>query len=235
MANESGQTGAAGQATMDANVVINTWVQNTVNSSKMLAWNGTQVFSNQFGMPQLRSTIKTSVFGKLFPYAPENIVVTNTAFKACNDSAPLAGIQRSTTNSQLKSVLSGLGSLLTITDIDKISKAEGNKANEAISQLATVLRDAMVSGQKVILSELWANLMKPPFGYYDTIACGVLLGYVFAGYKDSAYSWTDNSQGTHVLGEGTLKTMIYNMVKNKMTTEKPSWGTLIFSLEVAVK
>ncbi len=230
MANESGQTGAAGQATMDANVVVNTWVQSTVNSSKMLAWNGTQVFNNQFGMPQLRATIKTSVFGKLFPYAPESIVVTNTAYKTCNDGAPLAGIHRSTTNSQLKSVLSGLGSLLSITDINDIAKAEGNKAAESISQLAKVIRDAMASGQKVVLGDLWASLMKPPFGYYDTIACGVLLGYVFAGYKDSAYSWTDNSQGTHVLGETTLKTMVYNMVKGKMTTDYLSSGSQTFQL-----
>lgn len=230
MATESGQTGAAGQANMEAQTIITTWVQSTVNGSKMIAWNGTQVFNNQYGMPQLRKTIQVSVIGSLFPYAPETIVMTNTAYKSCNDGAPLAGIQRSTTNSQLKNVLSGLGNLLNVTSIDDMAQVSGSKAAESISQLARTIREEMTSGQKVVLSDLWNKLMKPPFGYYDTIACGVLLGYVFTGYKDSAYSWTDNSQGTHVLGESTLKKMVLDMVKGRMTTDYLSSGSQTFQL-----
>lgn len=230
MATESGQTGAAGQANMEAQTIITTWVQSTVNGSKMIAWNGTQVFNNQYGMPQLRKTIQVSVIGSLFPYAPETIVMTNTAYKSCNDGAPLAGIQRSTTNSQLKNVLSGLGNLLNVTSIDEMAQVSGSKAAESISQLARTIREEMTSGQKVVLSDLWNKLMRSPFGYYDTIACGVLLGYVFTGYKDSAYSWTDNSQGTHVLGESTLKKMVLDMVKGKMTTDYLSSGSQTFQL-----
>lgn len=230
MATESGQTGAASQANMEAQTIITSWVQSTVNGSKMIAWNGTQVFNNQYGMPQLRKTIQVSVLGSLFPYAPETIVLTNTAYKTCNDGAPLAGIQRTTTNSQLKNVLSGLGSLLSITGIDNMTQVSGNKAAESISQLARLIRADMNSGQKVVLSDLWSKLMEPPFGYYDTIACGVLLGYVFTSYKDSAFSWTDNSQGTHVLGESTLKKMVLDMVKGRMTTDYLSSGSQTFQL-----
>lgn len=230
MAAESGQTGAARQAEMEAATVVTTWVQSTANGSKMIAWNRTTVFNNQYGMPQLRKTIQISVFESLFPYAPEGIVLTNTAYKSCNDSAPLAGIQRTTNNSQFKSVLSGLGSLLDITDINEMANVSGGKAQDAVGQIAKVIRDEMQSGQKVVLSDLWVKLMQPPFGYYDTIVCGIILGYVFTGYKDSEFSWTDNSQGTHVLGETTLKTMVWNMVKGKMTTDYLSSGTQTFQL-----
>lgn len=230
MASESAQTGAAGQAGLEASTIVQTWVQSTVNGSKMIAWNGTKVFTNQYGKANLQNTIRMSVFEALFPYAPETIVVTNTAYKTCNDSAPLAGIQRTTNNQQLKSVLTGLGSLLNITSIEGMIQATGNKAAESISQLAKVVRDEMQSGQKVVLSDLWSKLMQPPFGYYDTIACGILLGFVFTGYKDSEFSWTDNSQGTHVLGETTLKTMVLNMVKGKMTTDYLSSGSQTFQL-----
>ena len=230
LADESGQTGVAGQARRDAEVIVNTWVQSTVSSSKILAWNGTQAFSNQYGMPQLRQTIRKSIFEKLFPYAPENIVVTSTAYKPCTDGAPLAGIQRRTANAQLKSVLSALGELQKVTDIKDIAKAKGNNVAEAVAQLAKVICDNIVSGQKVVLSDLWTRLMEPPFGYYDTIACGVLLGYVFTGLKGSAYSWTDSSKGGHILDEATLKTMVYNMVKGKMTTDYLSSGSQTFQL-----
>ena len=72
------------------------------------------------------------------------------------------------------------------------------------------------------------KLQRQPFGYYNTIACGVLLGYVFSCYKDSAFSWTDNVQSTHVLGETTLKTMVLNMCKGTMTTDYLSAGSITF-------
>ena len=230
MATESGQTGSAGQAKVEAQMVVTSWVQSTISGSKIIAWNGTQVFSNQFGMPQLRKTIQVSVRDGLFPYAPETIVQTNTAYKSCNDGAPLAGIQRSTANSQLKSVLAGLGELLKISSIDEMVQQSGNKASQSISKLACLIRDEMNSGHRVVLADLWNRLMQPPFGYYDTIACGVLLGYVFSGYKDSAYSWTDKAQGVHVLGETNLKKMVLEMVKGRMTTDYLSSGSQTFQL-----
>ena len=230
MANEKDLSGSAGQATKEGELIISNWVLPAVNGSKIIAWNGTNVFNNQYGMPQLRKTIQISVLDSLFPYAPENFVETNTAFRPCNDSAPLAGIQRTTNNSQLKSVLAGLGDLKSITNIDEMTQVTGGKVAESISKLAKLVRDEMISGHKVVLADFWEQLKHPPFGYYDTIACGVLLGYVFSCYKDSAYSWTDSSQGTHVLGETTLKKLILDMVKGRMSTDYLSSGSQTFQL-----
>ena len=225
-----GQTASGGQHKLEANTVIATWVSSAVSGSKIIAWNGEQVFTNQYGMPNLRKTIHTNVLQALFPYAPESVVVTNTAYKPCNDSAPTAGITRESSNSQLKSVLNSLtvAGLINLTTIDSMVEASGSKAAASVSALARTIRDEMLSGQRVILGDLWDKLQRQPFGYYNTIACGVLLGYVFSCYKDSAFSWTDNAQSTHVLGESTLKTMVLNMCKGTMTTDYLSAGTVTF-------
>jgi len=230
LAQENGQTAAANQFKMEASTVISSWIGDAVNGSKMVAWNGTQEFNNLFGMPNLRKTIRINVQDELFPYAPEMICMTNTAYKSCNDGAPLAGITRESGNAQLRNVLNALqrADLLSISTIDKMVGASGSKEADAISALARTIRDRMDSGQRVVLSELWDDLQKPPFGYYNTIVCGVLLGYVLSCYKDSAFSWTDNSQSTHVLGESTLKTMVLNMCKGGMTTDYLSAGSITF-------
>ena len=230
MATESGQTGSANQYKNEADIVINTWVQKVSASSQIIAWNGTQVFNNIYGMAHLSKIIRVSVIDKLFPYAPENIVVTNTAYKSCTDFAPLAGIQRKTNSSQLKSVLIGIGQALTVTDINEMADMTGNNSIQAISELARIVRDEIQSSQKIVLSDLWSKLMKPPFGYYDTIACGILLGYIFTGYKDSEYTWTDNAGAPQILVENNLKTMVYNLVKGKMTTDYLSSGSETFRL-----
>lgn len=80
--------------------------------------------------------------------------------------------------------------------------------------------------------------------YYNTIACGVLLGFVFSCYKNSKYTWTDSVQSPHVLAEATIGKMVSFMCGGKMTTDYLSAGSLtwqnfseylskIFNLSVA--
>jgi len=228
MASASGQTGAVNQYKNEANTVIATWVSSAVSGSKIIGYNGTQVFNNQYGMAQLRKTIRTNVLDVVFKYAPENIVLTNTAYKPCNDSAPTAGIQRKSANSQLTSVLYALqnAGVLDFGTIVEMAEAKGGRAAESIAALASLLRTEMESGHKVNLNDLWTVLQKQPFGYYDTIACGVLLGYVFSCYKNSKYTWTDSSQAPHILAEATISKMVSTICKGKMTTDYLSAGSI---------
>ena len=229
MANESGQTGAASQARMEAQTIISTWASSAASGSTTLtAWNGSQVFSNQYGMANLQKTIRFNVLQKLFPYAPELFIVRSTAYKVCNDPAVLAGIQRQAKASPYTDVLYTMEPIKKFTSIDDMAEASGNKVADAVSPLAKLIRSELLSGQKIVLNELWSKLQEPPFGYYDTIACGILLGYVFSASKIKEFSWTDNVQSTHILGEQTLKNMILNMVKGKMTTDYLSSGTIEF-------
>ena len=229
LASEAGQTASASSFKNEMQQIVMTWITQAA-SGRITAWHGTKVFNNQYGMAQLRKTISTEVLQVLFPYAPETIVVTNTAYKTCTDPAPLAGITKKSNNSQLKSVLSAMqtAGIFDAQSIDELAHADGNKAVKSIAAVADLVRKQMNSGQRVVLGNLWDDLRGKPFGYYDTIACGVILGFIFSFYKDSAYSWTDNAQSTHVLGESTLKTMVYNICKGKMTTDYLSAGTVTF-------
>lgn len=228
MASESGQTGAVNQYKMEAATIISSWVSSTVSAGKIIAFTGNVVLNNIFGMAHLRKTIRTNVQDAIFPYAPENIVVTTTAYKSCNDGAPTAGIQRKSSNSQLSSVLNSLkvAGVLDLNSITEMAEATGNKQADCIAALAKTVRSEMESGHKVNLGDLWETLQKPPFGYYNTIACGVLLGYVFSCYKNSKYTWTDSVQSPHVLAESTIGKMVSNMCGGKMTTDYLSAGSI---------
>lgn len=229
-ASDAGNTGDANRYKQEAAAIVVTWVSEAVSGGKIIAWNGKQVFSNQYGMLQLRKTIETNVLQTLFPYAPESIIITSTTYKLCNETAPLVGITRKHDNQPYKGVLEKLAAegLLSLTNINDMAAASGSKAADSISEVAKLIREEMNSGRRVALGDLWAKLQKPPFGYYNTIACGILLGYVFSSYQNSAYSWTDNMQGTHVLGEATLKTMVLTLCKGNMTTDYLSAGTVTF-------
>lgn len=228
MANDSGHSADANRYKLESDTIVSRWVSAATGGGKMLAWCGTKQWSNLYGTAQLRKTIQTAVLEEIFPYAPESIVTTNTAYKPCNDSAPMAGIQRGTKNAQLGSVLSGLRQLgiLDAVNIREIEQVSGSKAAASIGALAKFLREKMESGRKVILSDIWEELQKPPFGYYNNIACGVLLGFVFGFYKDSAYSWTDSAQASHRLDESNLKTMVLTTCKGSMSTDYVSAGSI---------
>lgn len=230
MASDSGQTGSMQQYRMEATTIINSWVGSTVSGGRIVAYNGDHVFNNIFGMAHLRKTIRTNVQDVLFPYAPENIVVTNTAYKLCNDGAPTAGIQRKSGNAQLNNVLNSLqaAGVLDLNTIGEIAKARNSesKQGKCVGALAELVKNEMESGHKVSLSDLWMTLQKEPFGYYNTIACGVLLGFVFSCYKNSKYTWTDSAQSPHVLAEATIGKMVSSMCGGRMTTDYLSAGSL---------
>lgn len=226
LANEGGQTASANQFKNEANLIVTTWVSRVTSAGKLIAWNRDEKYTNQYGTGNLRSTIKARVLNSLFPYAPEHVVKVGTAYRVCNDSAPLAGITRKSTNSQLTGVLNNISpEVLLLNNIDDMVNAT---SDPAVSELARVIRDKMISGQRVSLSDLWEELQKPPFGYYNTIACGILLGIVFSCYKNSAYSWTDSAQTTSVLSEATLKTMVLNLCRGSMSTDYLSAGSVTF-------
>ena len=248
MASDSGQTGSVQHYRMEASTIISSWVGGAVSGGKIIAYNGNSVFNSIYGMAHLRKIIRSNVQDVIFKYAPENIVVTNTAYKACNDGAPTAGIQRKSGNSQLTNVLNALkfAGILDLTTIGEIvdAKNSGNKQAECVAALAELIKNEMESGHKVNLGDLWATLQKEPYGYYNTIACGVLLGFVFSCYKNSKYTWTDSVQSPHVLAEATIGKMVSSMCGGKMTTDYLSAGSLtwqnfseylskIFNLSVA--
>lgn len=227
LAGEMGQTGSANNYKMDAAKIIGTWVS-AAASGKIVAYHQEMEFRAENGLKELARKIRTNVLDVVFEYAPEHIVQTNTAYKSCNKTAPLVGIQRTTKNSQLKNVLKPLenAGMLELKSIDEMAAASETKEAKCVAALARLVRSKMESGSKVRLDELWQELQQPPFGYYNTIACGVLLGYVFSSYLNSRYTWTDSVQSPHILAEQTINNMVAELCAGKMTTDYLSAGSL---------
>lgn len=224
LARDSGNLGSANQYKQEALTVLSTWIS-SASSGNMSAWNGEGDFGVVHSVSDLRRKVKNNVFDKIFKYAPEVIVQTVTAYKPCKDRAPTAGLERETKDSQLKSVLNGISQYLTVTKIDDIANLKGDAKAEAIAQLAEFIKTKMSEGGRVSLSDMWDALQEPPFGYYDNIACGVLLGYAFLSYENSEYSWTDSSQSNQVLNRPTLSKMITQMVKGRISSDYISRGS----------
>ncbi|MGM9997870.1 MAG: hypothetical protein ACI38Q_00480 [Candidatus Bruticola sp.] len=232
---ESGLTAAKEDYKKEAEKIINNWVYLSKSSGKLVAWNRDKFFPNLYSMNGLRNIIKQEVINVLFPYSPERVVSAITAYKPCNDSAPLAGINRKGQNTQLQSVLNSIPvELLSLSKIDELAEIDssehlkGDKAAQVIGELARTIRNRMVVGRRVDLEELWQTLQQEPFGFYNTIACAILLGIVFSCYKNSAFSWTDNVQTTSALSESVLKTLIVRMCKGQLNNDYLSAGSAAF-------
>ena len=230
MASDSGQTGSVQQYRNEAFVIVSSWVGGAVTGGKIIAYNGTSIFDNIYGMANLRRIIRSSVQDVIFRYAPENIVITNTAYKKCSDGAALAGVERKGGSSQLNNVLNVLeaSGMLNFATIGEMVQAKTSDKNQVrcVAALAELIKNEMESGQKVNLGDLWKKLQKEPYGYYNTVACGVLLGFVFSFYKNSKYTWTDSAQSPHVLAEKNIAKMVSLMCGGKMTADYLSAGSL---------
>ena len=214
----------------ECETIISVWVGEAVNG-RMISWNGDHETPGQYGMANLRQTIQTQFRTDLFPYAPEVIASgPGTVYKPCNAKAPFAGIRKESDNAQFKSVLNALEreGLKDCASLNILCDARGSKAKEAVAALAKTIREKMESGQRVMLADLWEELQEAPFGYYNTVICGILLGFVFSFYKNSVFSWTDSAQGTHVLDEANLNKMITSICQSRLSMDFLSAGSIAF-------
>ena len=228
MAIGAGATADASTKEREAKLVITSWVSGAVSGGKITAWCENQVMTGIFGMANLRKQIRINVLDKIFPYAPEMVCITSTAYKACNEKTALAGIQRETNTAQLKNILTALqmADALELKTFEEMMGLTGSKASESIAALAKCIHDEIEhNGARVMLDELWQKLQGSPYGYYDNMVCGVLLGYVFSAFKGLGYTWKDSTQSPIGLTDTTISTLVMNMCKGKMTTDSLFAGT----------
>lgn len=231
MASEAGQTGSVQQYKNEASLIVASWVTHTVSGGKIVVYNGSSIFNNVYGITHLQTVIHNNVQNVIFKYAPENIVLTNTAYRPCSIASSLAGVYRKSANNQFANVLNLLKSanILNLNTIEEIinAKSNGSKPAECVAMLAELVKNKMESGH-VTLSELWADLQKKPFGYYNNITCSILLGFVFSCYKNSKYTWIDESNGSHVLDEETIGTMVAKICNGKTESGYLSAGSIVW-------
>jgi hypothetical protein len=225
LASEEGKRGSADQHEAEAALILGKWSQSAISGQMAAFYQDTAYPST--GSDDLRHKIEASVLYKVFPFAPEQIVTLNTVFKPAQESAATAGIILSSTTAQLKSIEqgvkdSGVWGINDITDLATFSKADKGKA---VAALAKHIHDQMTQGAKVKLDTLWAELQNRPFGYYDSLVCAYLLGFVFRFYKNGQFNWTDNVGNPHILTEQYLASMVVKMCKNDLVNNTLSSGS----------
>jgi hypothetical protein len=225
LASEDGKQGSADQHEAEAVFILEKWAQSAI-SGQMAAYYEDTAYPST-GSDDLRRKIEASVLYKVFPHAPEQIVTLSTAFKQAQESAATAGITLSSANAQLKTIEQGVkdAGVWDISDITALAAFSKTDKGKAIAALAKHIHGQMTQGAKVKLDALWAELQERPFGYYNSLACAYLLGFVFRFYKNGQFNWIDSVGNPHILTEQYLASMVVKMCKNDLVNNTLSSGS----------
>lgn len=230
LASEEGKDGDSTMHSDAADEIVSEWVEGA-GDAQLVAVYKDQVFPNLYGAYDLMSEMKKNIiFGKIFTAAPELLVETGTAFKKMQNTTALAGIQRNAPNTQVGNIKNGLENA-GILDVDSLSELTQHRENDgaaAVATLATMLSERFSQGTRIKLDELWSELQQPPYGYYNCMACGYILGFVLRFYVNSEFSWNRGDNNPWPLTEQTLATMVDSLCKNDVVNHYLSPGSEVW-------
>jgi len=228
LAAEEGKRGSADSHETEAVMILGKWAQAAVSGQMTAFYKDTTYSAN--GNDDLRRKIESYILYKIFPNAPEQIVTVNTAFKSAQESAVTSAIAMSSSNNQIKSIEQGIkdSGVWGISEISELANFSKNEKGKSVAALAKHIQDQMTMGAKIKLDFLWAELQKPPFGYYNSLVCAYLLGFVFRYYKNGEFNWIDSTGNTHLLTEQNLTSMIAKMCRNDLVNNTLSSGSETF-------
>lgn len=229
LAAEEAKKASADQYENEAAIIVETWAQTSADGQMTAFYQGIQ-YSALYGKDDLIRRVENDVIFSVFSAAPELVVSVSTAFKKSQESAVVSAITRESANAQVNNIAIGIKTAEawdanTITDLEQCNMITGARA---IASLARYIRENLSQGAKIRLDNLWMNLQKPPFGYYDNLTCAYLLGYVFRFYKDGAFSWVDSSNNTFPLSEKNLATMVHKICRGEVINNTLSSGSEIW-------
>ena len=230
LAGEEGKDGDAGRYADEANVIIEEWSSTAADDQLMIVC-GERVYPSEYGLiyfaPRLEKEI---LFGTVFTAAPELVVTTNTAYKKIQQSTTLAGVQKETPNTQVGNIVNGLKSVgvWDLEGLEALSQCKGSEGALAIAKIASYISQVFSQGTQIKLDSLWQELESAPYGYYNNLACGYILGFLLRYYVGSEFSWNKGDNNPWPLTEQTLATMITSMCKEEVINNYLSPGSEIW-------
>jgi hypothetical protein len=229
LAGEEGKKGSADQYEIEAATILEEWAQSAVEGQLAAFYCDTQ-YAALYGRDDLIRRVEKDVIFKVFSAAPELLVTQSTAFKRAQESAALSAITLVSVNTQMNNIAAGIKAahawdVKSLTELEQCSDTVGAYA---IASLARYICEQLAVGAKVKVDSLWMELQKPPFGYYDSIACAYLLGFVLRFYKDGDFHWVDNGNNPFPLSEKNLATLIYKMCRSEVVNNTLSSGSEIW-------
>lgn len=230
LAGEDGKSGDADRYAQEADVIVEEWATSAIDDQIMAAC-GTKVYPSEFGTYQIDPKLeKDIIFGSIFTAAPERIVTATTAFKKIQQSTVLAGVQKTIPNTQVGNIVNGLKAIgvWDIEGIAALSQSNGNAGAEAIAKIANYISERFSQGTQIKLDALWQELQEAPYGYYNSMACGYILGFLLRYYVNSEFSWNRGDNNPWPLTEQTLATMITSMCKEEVVNNYLSPGSEVW-------
>ncbi len=231
LANEDGKEGATGKYEDEMAMLLATWSVETLDNT-MAFYFADKVYQSVYGKDDLKKRVKKDMLFKLFEAAPEYIDELPTVYKKSQESFALNGVtlNSSKPNAQMIHIADNLkrARVWECKTIDELEMVTGSPAANAVATLAKYIHSQMTQGAKIQLDELWAELHKPPFGYYNNMLCAYLLGFVFRFWKDSEFNWVDNESNPSVLTDKYLAKMVWTICSDKAINHTLSSGSEIW-------
>lgn len=229
LAGEEGKKASADQYESEAAAIVEEWAVPAADG-QITAFYGDTQYPALYSKDDLMHRVETDILFKLFSAAPEHVVTVNTAFKKANESAVTAAITCTSGNAQINNIANGIkaAKIWGIKSIEELEQCDTTPGARAVASLAQFLHKKLSQGAKIKLDLLWGELQEPPFGYYDSVACAYLLGYVLRFYVNGEFNWVDSANNPNYLTEKNLATMICNICKEKVVNNTLSSGSEIW-------
>ena len=230
LAAEEGKSVDADRYSDEASTIIEEWSGAAKDDQLMVAC-GEKIYPSEYGTEYFAPKLeKDIVFGSVFTAAPELIVTVNTAFKKIQQSTALAGIQKSAPSAQVGNIVNGLkqAGVWDTEGLDKLAQSAGNDGAVAVAKIAGFILQRFSQGTQIKLDALWQELQEAPYGYYNNMTCGYILGFLLRYYINSEFSWNKGDNNPWPLTEQTLATMVTAICKEEVVNNYLSPGSEIW-------
>ena len=230
LAGDEGKSGDSERYSQEANVILSEWSE-SAGDDQIMAVYGSRIYPNEYGAYSLLAKLKKDIiFGTIFTAAPEQIVKTNTAFKKMQANTTEAGVKKTFPNTQVGNIVNGLKTVgvWDAESLTELTQATGNDGAKAIAEIATYISEKFAQGTQIKLDEMWLELQKPPFGYYNCMACGYILGFVLRYYVNSEFSWNKGDNNPWPFTEKNIAIMINDMCNGKTVNHYLSPGSEVW-------
>ena len=115
-----------------------------------------------------------------------------------------------------------------VDGLEALSQCKGNDGALAIAKISSFILQRFSQGTQIKLDALWLELQEAPFGYYNSMACGYILGFLLRYYANSEFSWNKGDNNPWPLTEQTLATMITSLCKEEVINNYLSPGSEVW-------
>ena len=153
---------------------------------------GGKVYPSEYGTSYFATKLeKDIIFGSIFTAAPELIVSTNTAFKKIQQSTALAGVQKTSPNTQVGNIVNGLkqAGVWDVEGLEALAQSKGNDGAAAVAKIASFILQRFSQGTQMLFgrnsrTRLMATIIAWPADTSLVSCCVTMSTVSLAGTKE---------------------------------------------------